>query len=115
MNKKTRGAVLLPLIGLNLGWFVFMAAAFVGLFEPDGYYSGPMGDVYNSGAEVRASTYLFLGGIALFSVLASIAHRRADHEYHDSGAQDAGSRAAFSFATIAVIVGLVSGAIFAIS
>jgi hypothetical protein len=92
-----------------------MAAAFVGLFEPDGYYSGPMGDVYNPGPEVRATTYLFLGGIALFSVLASIAHRRADHEYHASGAKDAGARAAFSFATVAVIVGLVSGAIYAIS
>ena len=115
MNKKTRGAVLLPLIGLNLGWFVFMAAAFVGLFEPDGYYSGPMGDVYVPGPEIRVSTYLFLAGIALFSVLASIAHRRADHEYHDSGAKDAGARAAFAFATVAVIVGLVSGAIFAIS
>ena len=115
MNKKMRGAVLLPLIGLNLGWFVFMAAGFVGLFEPDGYYSGPMGDVYNAGPEIRLSTYLFLGGIALFSVLASIAHRRADHEYHASGAKDPAAGAAFSFATISVIVGLVSGAIFAIA
>ena len=115
MNKKMRGAVLLPLIGLNLGWFVFMSATFAGLFESDGYYSGPMGEVYTEPTEVRLSTYLFLAGIALFSVLASIAHRRADHEYHQAGSQSTGARAAFSFATVAVIVGLVSGAIFAIS
>jgi hypothetical protein len=115
MNKKMRGAVLLPLIGLNLGWFVFMSAAFVGLFESDGYYSGPMGDVYNPGTEVRASTYIFLAGITLFTVLAAIAHRRADYEYHANGSTDAGARAAFRFATLTVIIGLVSGAIFAIS
>jgi hypothetical protein len=92
-----------------------MSAAFAGLFESDGYYSGPMGDVYNMGTEIRLSTYLFLGGIALFSVLASIAHRRADHLYHSAGAHDLAARAAFRFATLAVIVGLVSGAIFAIS
>jgi len=115
MNKKMRGAVLLPLIGLNLGWFVFMSAAFVGLFESDGYFSGPMGDVYVEGTEIRPSTYLFLAGIALFSILASIAHRTADHEYLEAGEGDRAARAAFRFATLAVIVGLVSGAIFAIA
>jgi hypothetical protein len=115
MNKKMRGAVLLPLIGLNLGWFVFMAAAFAGLFESDGYSSDPYGNDFVPPTEIRLSTYLFLAGIAVFSLLASIAHSRADHEYLAAGESDRGARAAFRFATLSVIVGLVSGAIFAIT
>ncbi len=112
MNKKMRGAVLLPLIGLNLGWFVFMSAAFASFFENDGYN---MDGSYVTPTEVRLSSYLFLFGIAVFAVLASIAHSRADREFLQAGEGDRAARAAFRFATLAVIVGLVSGAIYAIS
>ena len=112
MNKKMRGAVLLPLFGLNLGWFVFMSATFAGLFENNGYY---LDMNYVGGTEVRLSTYLFLLGITVYSVLASVAHSRADREYLAAGESNRAARAAFRFATLSVIVGLVAGSIFAIS
>ena len=110
MNKQLRGVLRLPLIGLNLMWLSFMIAVYVGLFENSNVY-----DVAGGYQEVRASTYLFLLGIALLSVFTSLAHTMADKIRLDASGNTDAVRSVFRYASLGVIIALVSGAIFAIA
>jgi len=112
MNKQMRFAAALPLIGLNAAWVVFMFAAWAEHREGLLYV---LDNVYHAPPEVKASTYLYLSAIAVFAVVASIAHRLADTEQLAKGEADHAAHSVFRFASLAVIVGLVAGAIFAIS
>ena len=109
MNKQMRSVVLLPLIGANLMWVGFMTAIYVGLFENDNVY-----DMSGSYQEVRASTYIFLVAIALLAGFASFAHTRADQLRLDSKDAQA-QRSVFRYASLAVIIALVSGSIYALA
>lgn len=104
MNKQMRLAIALPLIGLHVAWVTFMISIYVGLTEEN----------FGTPQEVRLSTYLILIAIALFSVFASIGHSRADKLRLEAGADNHAANAAFRFATLSVIIGLVVAAIFAI-
>jgi amino acid permease len=107
MNKQMRFAAALPLIGLNAAWVVFMFAAWAEHKE---------NLVLNfDQPEHKASTYLYLAAIAVFSIVASIAHRLADTQDASGSTPDKAAHAVLRFASLAVIVGLVAGAIFAIS
>ena len=110
MNKHMRVTVLLPLIGLHLGWIIFMVAMWWGLGEEPNYNI-----TYSTSPEIKVSTYLFLVGIAVFNGFASWAHGRADHQRLELGEDDRAANATFRFATLTVIIGLVSGSIFAIT
>jgi hypothetical protein len=111
MNKNLRFTVLLPLIGLHLGWIIFMVAMWWGMGEEPTYFNGG----YSTQVEIKVSTYLYLVGIAVFNGFASWAHSRADHQRLELGEDNRAANATFRFATLSVIVGLVSGAFFAIS
>ncbi len=111
MNKHMRFTVLLPLIGLHLGWIIFMVAMWWGLGEESTYYNGG----YSTQVEIKVSTYLYLVGIAVFNGFASWAHSRADHQRLELGEENRAAHATLRFATLSVIVGLVAGAFFAIS
>jgi hypothetical protein len=111
MNKNLRLTVLLPLIGLHLGWITFMVAMWWGMGEEPTYFNGG----YSTQVEIKVSTYLYLVGIAVFNGFASWAHSRADHQRLELGEDNRAANATFRFATLSVIVGLVSGAFFAIS
>lgn len=111
MNKQIRLAIILPLIALNATWVIFwfanMAAHLEGLLQVDA-----LGN-WIGAAEVRASTFLYLAGIATFAIVATVALRVADEQQlklpHSKPAH-----AAFRFASLAVILGLVAGAVYAI-
>ncbi len=59
-------AVLAPLLGLVIAWALFMVGAWTNLFAQPEYDA--QGQWVSDGPVVRASTYLYLAGIAVFSV-----------------------------------------------
>ncbi len=114
MNKQMRTAVALPLIGLNAAWVITMFANLAS--HRENITSQVMvGNTWVGPAEVRLSTFLFLAAIAVFAIVASVAHRIADNQQALAGDGDRPAQAALRFASLAVIVGLVAGAIFAIT
>ncbi len=112
MNKKMRGAVLLPLIGLNVTWVIFWFGNWASHLESRAQTDASGNWV--GAQEVSASTFLYLAGIAAFAVISSIAQRMADAE-HFASPDSKVAHAAFRFASLAVILSLVAGAIFAIT
>ena len=64
--ENSQRAILAPLIGLGFGWILFMFAAWSNLFIQPEYDSA--GNYLNDGASVQPSTYLYLAGIALYSL-----------------------------------------------
>jgi len=104
-------AILAPLLGLGMGWSLFMFAAWSNLFiqpiyDASGFVSDP---------SVRPSTYLYLLGIALFSLGSFIGLRMSRAERERDGGEAALALAAYRFATLSVIIALAGGAIFAIA
>jgi len=111
-NKLSKLAILTPLIGLIAGWKMFMLALYAGLFvypiyDAQGMYQGEE-------QIVRPSTYLFLGGIVIFGLLALYGQRIALRARTLAGNEDLLSRAAHRFTNFMVIVALVAGSVFAI-
>ena len=104
-------AILAPLLGLALGWSLFMFAAWSNLFiQPVFDASGFVSD----GPSIRPSTYLYLLGIALFSLGAFIGLSLARTERARSESEDPLTLAAYRFGTLSVIIALAGGAVFAI-
>lgn len=114
MNKPMRTSVALTLIGLNAAWVITMFANYASHVENIGSQV-MVGDTWKGPGEIRTSTFLFLAAIAVFAIVASIAHRIADQQQALAGEGNRAAHAAFRFASLAVIIGLVAGAIFAIS
>jgi hypothetical protein len=106
-------AILLPLIGLMVGWTLFMFASFSELFVQPVY--GPDGSWLSDGPSVRASTYLYLSGIAVFSILSMQSLRTTARYRQKVGADEPLIKAAYRFANLTVIIGLAGAVIFAIS
>ena len=105
-------AILAPLLGLALGWSLFMFAAWSNLFiQPVFDASGFVSD----GPSIRPSTYLYLLGIALFSLGAFIGLSLARAERAQSQSEDPLTLAACRFGTLSVIIALAGGAVFAIA
>ena len=115
MNKISLAnkAVALPLLGLVVTWLSFMAATLSNLYVPQPIYN-------NAGVAtfpeeiVQIAPYLFLIGIAAVSVLSLIGKRLAQSSRLEMGENHKLSRAALRFTNLGVVLGLASGAIFAI-
>lgn len=103
MNKKLRFIVRLPLIGLNAWWVTFMFAIYVANQEN-------RGSVANA-PDFKLAPYLYLLGIGLLAVSSVVAHALADNERLSKDTE--ATRSLFRFASLAVIVSLVAGAVYA--
>lgn len=106
-------AILLPLIGLFVGWALFMVAAFSELFVQPVYDSE--GLWINDGPSVRAATYLYLSGIAVFSILSMQSLRMTVRNRLIVGVDEPLTKAAYRFANLTVIIGLAGSVIFGIA
>ena len=74
-EKAVKLSVILPLIGLTLGWILFITAIYSDLFYPFPEYDN-QGKLLTE-PQVQISTYLFLLGIAAFAAFALWGQRRA--------------------------------------
>jgi len=111
MNKTLKTATSFVLIGLTSAWFGFMAANWVGLYESPNYSSrGAL--LYGYDSLTRPSTYTFLVALVALAVFSGLAYRLADVQV---AKKEPGSLPVFRFATVGVIVSLVSLVIFALS
>lgn len=109
-EKAVKLSVILPLIGLTLGWILFITAIYTDLFYPYPQYD-------NNGRlltepQVQASTYLFLAGIASFSAFALWGQKLALKLRNEN--DSALAKSSHRLNNLAVIVALVAGAVYAI-
>lgn len=117
MKKLTQvqKAIALPLIGEIWGWLFFVAAILANqLQNPSNYGVGNRYYVVSPPESVHVGTYLFLIAIAGFSVSAIWSQSLAIKARAELGEENLLARAAQRFATLAVVVALAFGAIFAI-
>lgn len=109
--RKAKLAILLPLLGGVATWVLFMSAIYSDLFVPMPSYNDK-GEFLGPEPAVQLSTYLFLVGIALFALAALVGQSTA---LKLRRAEDFPlAKAAHRFGNLAVIVGLVAGAVYAI-
>lgn len=111
--KLAKQAILTPLIGLVMGWTLFMFAIYSNLFifpivDSQGMYLG-------EAQVVRVSTYLYLLGIVAFGLLSLRGQELALHAREIAGLEAPLPRAAHRFANLTVVISLVGGSIYAIS
>jgi hypothetical protein len=110
--KLSKQAILTPLIGLVVGWTLFMFAIYSDLFvfpiyDSQGMYLGETQDV-------KISTYLYLVGIVVFGLL-SLRGQQLSLQARDLAGLDAPlPRAAHRFTNLTVVISLVGGSIYAI-
>jgi heme/copper-type cytochrome/quinol oxidase subunit 2 len=110
--KLSKQAILTPLIGLVVGWTLFMFAIYSDLFylpiyDYDGMYTG-------EAQVVKISTYLYLIGLVVFGLLALRGQQLALHARALSGPEAPLPRAAHRFTNLTVVISLVGGSIYAI-
>ena len=111
MNKTLKTAIAFVIVGIDIAWLGMVLANFAGLYESPEY--NEFGRIISgSDALTKASTYIFLIALAGFALFSGLAYRMADHQVVK---KVKGSLPVFRFASVAVIVALVSLAIFAIS
>jgi hypothetical protein len=110
--NTSRKAILLPLIGLAMGWVLFMFASWSDLFIQPEY--DPTGAWLNDGPAIRPSTYLYLLGITVYSVSALLGLQASAKEMGGNNTNDGATRAAYRFGNLNVIIGLAGGAVFAL-
>jgi heme/copper-type cytochrome/quinol oxidase subunit 2 len=110
--KLAKQAILTPLIGLVVGWTLFMFAIYSDLFVQPIYDSQGM---YISEAQVvKVSTYLFLLGIVVFGLLSLRGQQMALHARQLAGLEAPLPRAAHRFTNLTVVISLVGGSFYAI-
>jgi H+/gluconate symporter-like permease len=110
--KLSKQAIITPLIGLVVGWVLFMFAFYLNLFvfpiyDDQGMYLGEE-------QVVRISTYLYLIAIVVFGLMSLRGQRLALRARERAGAENNLARAAHRFGNLTVIISLVGGAIYAI-
>ncbi|MFM7014496.1 MAG: hypothetical protein ACKOXT_05900 [Actinomycetota bacterium] len=110
--QLAKRAILNPLIGLVIGWVMFMFAIYSDLFIYPVY--DKFGSYVGEAQVVRPSTYLFLAGITVFGIASLFGQRMALHAREIAGPDQPLARAAHRFTNLTVIISLVGGAIFAI-
>lgn len=109
-EKAVKLSVILPLIGLTLGWIFFITAIYTDLFYPYPQY-GDNGQLLTD-PQIQVSTYLFLSGIAVFSGFSLWGQKKALKLRNEN--DSALAKSSHRLNNLAVIVGLVAGAIYAI-
>jgi hypothetical protein len=111
MNKTLKVATAYVLIGLTSAWFGFIIANYVGLYEAPQYNAeGYMWFGYEQ--LTKPSTYIFLTALISLSAFSGLAYRNADLLV---AKKTPGALPVFRFATVGVVVSLVSLVIFALS
>ena len=103
MTKTLKTSTLFVLLGLTLAWFGFMIANFVGILEGQNYFDSSL---------TKGSTYVFLAALAALAGFSGLAYRKTDVEV---AKKTPGALPVFRFATVGVVVSLVSLVIFALS
>lgn len=111
MNKTLKLATAFVLIGLTTAWFGFIVANYVGLYEAPQYNNeGFLWFGYEQ--LTKPSTYIFLVALVLLAGFSGKAYRMADVLVSK---KTPGALPVFRFASVGVIVSLVSLVIFALS
>jgi len=110
--KLAKQAIITPLIGLVVGWTLFMFAIYSDLFvfpiyDSQGMYLGET-------QIVQISTYLYLVGIVVFGLLALRGQQISLHARELAGLDAPLPRAAHRFTNLTVVISLVGGSIYAI-
>jgi hypothetical protein len=110
--KLAKQAIITPLIGLVVGWTLFMFAIYSDLFvfpiyDSEGMYLGET-------QIVQISTYLYLVGIVVFGLLALRGQQMSLHSRELAGLDAPLPRAAHRFTNLTVVISLVGGSIYAI-
>ncbi|NBR25129.1 MAG: hypothetical protein EBU08_15410, partial [Micrococcales bacterium] len=111
MNKSLKVATLFVLLGLTLAWFGFMIANFLGILEGPRYIEPNTYEV-GSQALTKGSTYVFLAALVALAGFSGLAYRKADFAV---AKKTPGALPVFRFATVGVVVSLVSLVFFALS
>ena len=109
-EKAVKLSVILPLIGLTLGWIFFITAIYTDLFYPYPQY-GDNGQLLTD-PQIQVSTYLFLSGIAVFSGFSLWGQKKSLKLRNEN--DSALAKSSHRLNNLAVIVALVAGAIYAI-
>lgn len=111
MNKSLKVATLFVLLGLTLAWFGFMIANFLGILEGPKYVEPGM---YEGGSQAltKGSTYVFLAALVALAGFSGLAYRKTDFAVAQ---KTPGALPVFRFATVGVVVSLVSLVLFALS
>jgi hypothetical protein len=110
--KLSKQAILTPLIGLVVGWTLFMFAIYSNLFVFPSYDS--QGMYLGEPQVVKISTYLYLVGIVVFGLLALRGQQMALRARELAGLEAPLPRAAHRFTNLTVVISLVGGSIYAI-
>jgi heme/copper-type cytochrome/quinol oxidase subunit 2 len=106
-------ALALPLIGLVFTWWFFMMATLAEIYIPNDLYD-MNGQITYHYEGVTAPPYLYLIGIAVFTVSALIAQGWAMRALEQEGENDALARSAYRFSNLGLVLGLGASTIFAI-
>ncbi len=116
MKKLTavQKAIALPLIGEVWGWLFFIAACFANQVDSAWTFRVAAFTVGFGNEHVHLGNYLLLVAIAGFSYTSVVGQRIAIEARGELGEHNAMARAAQRFTTLAVVVALAFGAIFAI-
>jgi hypothetical protein len=105
-------ALLIVLASIVGAWLLVMAATFTDLFVTPIYVDG----VYRGDdPAVKASTYLFVGAVAIVSVATLVAQRLAIRARIDAGPQALLPRATHRFTTLMIVISLAFAAILGVS
>jgi hypothetical protein len=110
--KLSKQAILTPLIGLVVGWTLFMFAIYSDLFVQPNFDN--QGMYVGEPQVVKVSTYLFLVGIVVFGLLSLRGQQVALHARQLAGLEAPLPRAAHRFTNLTVVISLVGGSIYAI-
>ena len=110
--KLSKQAILTPLIGLVVGWTLFMFAIYSDLFVFPVYDS--QGMYLGETQAVKLSTYLYLVGIVVFGLLSLRGQQLSLHARELAGIDAPLPRAAHRFTNLTVVISLVGGSIYAI-
>jgi heme/copper-type cytochrome/quinol oxidase subunit 2 len=110
--KLAKQAIITPLIGLVVGWTLFMFAIYSDLFvfpiyDSEGMYLGET-------QIVQISTYLYLVGIVVFGLLALRGQQLSLRARELAGLDAPLPRAAHRFTNLTVVISLAGGSIYAI-
>lgn len=111
--SQVQKAIVLPLMGEVWGWLFFMAALYSNQVDNQSDYGTAIYVAGQTNNRVHLGTYLFLIAIAGFSVFALAGQKTAVAARVELGEQNALGRAAQRFATLAVVLALAFGVIYA--
>lgn len=108
---SAKNAIKYPLIALGFTWLLFMVAIYIGLNQPDVYYTD-LGEAIYPQPYVQWQTYIYLLGIALFALVSQYSLVQAVQLRNQD--ESLLARAAHRFNNLGVILSLLAGSIFAI-